>query len=67
MDMDTARYQCEVPRLDERTETLRIYAANVADQPTPFFYDPSYPNQPTYSDHSNHLEAIRPVKHMPIR
>ena len=41
MDIDTARYQCEVPRLDERiAEILRIYAANVADQPT-LFYDPS--------------------------
>lgn len=58
-DIDTARYQCEVPRLDERTEILRIYAANVADQPT-LFYDPSYSNQPTYSDHSKHLEDYTP-------
>lgn len=64
MDIDTARYQCEVPRLDERTETLRIYAANVADQPT-LFYDPSYPNQPTYSDHSNHLEGYTPSEALP--
>ncbi|UTO04215.1 DnaJ domain-containing protein [Moraxella sp. FZLJ2107] len=35
IDQEAARYQCEVPRMDARTEELRVYAETIRSQATP--------------------------------
>ena len=53
IEIETARYRCEVPQLNARTEALQIYAAQISYVDEPSDTDTSYINEasddPVYS------------------
>lgn len=59
LDIEAARYHCEVPMLDERTQTLRVYAASIASQPT-IVREPIYVPTPVYVDSDDPVSHTTP-------
>ncbi|MFB6348465.1 DnaJ domain-containing protein [Moraxella sp. ZJ142] len=53
IDIKTARYYCEVPQLDARTEELKVYAATVNARPSSITPEYQIDDTPSYQAPSN--------------